>query len=305
LAIDHDLFDKTLVYATARSGYRSGAINSGAINPAVITADPERVQDYEIGIKSDWSLGGVPLRTNLAAYYTNYRDIQIQATLPNVTLATAPGGVCTQALFNAGQCLGATNDATTLNAKKARIKGFEASLTAMPIEGLTLNLSGSYLDAIYTDYNFTPPPGYLLPTGRVDLSGTPFPLPKTQINASATYEIPLRNLGPVAIDGLELSYHFYRQSKFEADLRSYNAMQRTSPYSMSDVRLNVINLGGRKVDFSAFVKNVFNKEACIPEPQGVLNSAPNATFGVGGTSGVLQCVPLPPRMTGASLTVTF
>lgn len=305
LAIDHDLFDKTLVYATARSGYRSGAINSGAINPAVITAEPERVQDYEVGIKSDWSLGGVPVRTNVSAYYTNYRDIQIQTTLPNVTLATAPGGVCTQALFNAGQCVGATNDATTLNAKKARIKGFEASLTAKPIDSLTISVSGSYLDAIYTDYTFTPPPGYLLPTGRVDLSGTPFPLPKTQINASAIYEIPLRSLGPMAIDGLEVSYHIYRQSKFEADLRSYNAMQRTSPYSMSDVRLNILNLGGRKVDFSAFVKNVFNKEACVPEPQGVLNSAPNATFGVGGTSGVLQCVPLAPRMAGASLSVTF
>lgn len=305
LAVDHTLFDQTLVYATARSGYRSGAINSQAINPAVITADPERVQDYEIGVKSDWSLGGVPLRTNLAAYYTDYRDIQIQTTLPNVTLATAPGGVCTQALFNAGQCLGTSNDATTLNAKKARIKGFEASLMAKPIEGLTLNVSGSYLDAIYTDYNFTPPPGYLLPTGRVDLSGTPFPLPKVQMSASAVYELPIRHVGSVAVDGVDVSYHWYRQSKFEADLRAYNAVQQTSPYAMSDVRLDLRNIGGRKVDFSAYVKNVFNKEACVPEPQGVLNSAPNATFGVGGTSGVLQCVPLPPRMAGASLTVSF
>jgi iron complex outermembrane receptor protein len=305
LAIDHDLFDKTLVYATARSGYRSGAINSQAINPAVVTADPERVQDYEIGLKSDWSLGRVPLRTNLAAYYTDYRDIQIQTTLPNVTLATAPGGVCTQALFNAGQCLGTTNDATTLNAKKARIKGFEASLIAKPVPSLTLSVSGSYLDAIYTDYNFTPPPGYLLPTGRVDLSGTPFPLPKVQVNASAVWEAPLHTLGFTSIDGMDLSYHFYRQSKFEADLRTFNAMQATSPYSMSDVRLDLRNIGGRNVDFSAFVKNVFDKEACIPEPQGVLNSAPNATYGVAGTSGALQCVPLPPRMAGASLSLTF
>jgi iron complex outermembrane receptor protein len=308
LAIDQDLFDHTLVYATARSGYRSGAINSTAINPAVVTADPERVQDYEIGVKSDWSLGAMPLRTNLALYLSDYRDIQIQTSLPNITLATAPGapgGVCTQAVFNAGQCLGASNDPVTLNAKRARIKGLEASVTAMPVSNLTLNVAGSYLDATYTDYTFTPPPGYLLPTGRVDLSGTPFPLPKTQVNASAIYSLPIHSVAGVSVDRVELSYHLYHQSRFEADLRSFNAMQRTSAYSLSDLRLDVVNIGGRKVDFSAFAKNVFNKEACVPEPQGVLNSAPNGTFGVAGTSGALQCVPLPPRMIGASLQVTF
>ena len=125
------------------------------------------------------------------------------------------------------------------------------------------------------------------------------------MSASAVYELPIRHVGSVAVDGVDVSYHWYRQSKFEADLRAYNAVQQTSPYAMSDVRLDLRNIGGRKVDFSAYVKNVFNKEACVPEPQGVLNSAPNATFGVGGTSGVLQCVPLPPRMAGASLTVSF
>ena len=41
--------------------------------------------------------------------------------------------------------------------------------------------------------------------------------------------------------------------------------------------------------------------SALPEYVGVLNSAPNATFGVAGTSGVLQCVPLAPRMAGLTL----
>jgi iron complex outermembrane receptor protein len=305
LAVDHDLFDHTLVYATARSGYRSGAINSGALNPAVATALPEQVQDYEIGVKSDWSLGGVPLRTNLALYHSDYRDIQIQTSLPNVTLATAPGGVCTQALFNAGQCLGTTNDAVTLNAKKARIQGVELSMTAKPFPPLTLSVSGSYLDAVYTNYSFTPPPGYLLSSSQVNLSGTPFPLPKVEANISAIYALPIRHLVSLPVDRVELSYHLYYQSRFEADLRSFNPAQQTSSYSMSDLRLDVVNLGGKKIDFSVFVKNIFNTEACIPEPQGVLNSAPNGSFGVKGTSGALQCVPMPPRIFGISLQKTF
>ncbi len=52
----------------------------------------------------------------------------------------------------------------------------------IPLPGLTLNAAGSYLDARYTDYTFTPPPGYLLPTGTTNLSGTPFPLPRWQTN---------------------------------------------------------------------------------------------------------------------------
>ena len=47
-----------------------------------------------------------------------------------------------------------------------------------------------------------------------------------------------------------------------------------------------------------FMNNVANTPACLPEYNGVLNSAPNGSFGIANTSGVLQCIPLPPRMTG-------
>ena len=88
-------------------------------------------------------------------------------------------------------------------------------------------------------------------------------------------------------------------------MRTFNLMQETSPHEMPEMRLEVIGLGGGNIDFSLFAKNIFNEEACIPEQQGVLNSAPNRTFGVAGTSGALQCIPLPPRMAGASLQVSY
>jgi hypothetical protein len=89
------------------------------------------------------------------------------------------------------------------------------------------------------------------------------------------------------------------------DMGIFNPAQQASPYEMSDMRLDAIGLGGGNIDFSLFAKNIFNETACIPELQGVLNSAFNATFGVAGTSGALQCIPLPPRMAGASLQVSF
>ena len=306
LALDHDLSDHTLVYATVRSGYRSGAINTGAINPAVVVAKPEDVDDVEIGIKSDWRLGGVPVRTNLAAYWTAYRNIQIQTTLPNVTIASGPGGgACTQAAFNANQCVGTTNDNVTLNARAARIRGVEWEVTAKPVPALTLGFSGSYLDAIYTNYTFTPPPGYLLPTGQTNLSGTPFALPKWQMTGTAAYTLKGQDLNTGAFGEATFSVRAYWQSRYEYNAAPYNPAQATSPYALVNLRLDIAGVAGSKADVGIFATNLLNQEACLPESQGVLNSAPNGTFGVAGTSGLLQCLPLPPRMVGGELKFNF
>jgi hypothetical protein len=37
----------------------------------------------------------------------------------------------------------------------------------------------------------------------------------------------------------------------------------------------------------------------------VLTSTPNATFGTPTTSGIIQCVPLPPRMFAVTMKYTF
>ncbi len=42
LALDHDLWEGTLLYATMRSGYRSGGINTQSVNVAVLTASRNR-----------------------------------------------------------------------------------------------------------------------------------------------------------------------------------------------------------------------------------------------------------------------
>ena len=306
LAIDHDLWAGTLIYATTRSGYRSGAINSAAVQPAAIIARPENVTDYEVGVKSDWSLWGMPVRTNLDGYFSDYHDIQTLVALPNVTLATGPGGVpCTQALFNAGQCPAATTDNVTLNAKTAHIFGAEWDVTLIPLPGLTLNSSGSYLDARYTDYTYTPPPGYLLPNGGTNLSGTPFPLPVWQLNETASWATGLTDIAGLPIDDLTFTAHYYWQSRYLANMTGFDPSQRTGAYGMLNFRADFANVGGRNVDLGVFMTNVLNTPACLPEYSGQLGSAPQGSFGMANTSGVLQCVPLPPRMTGMTLGYKF
>ncbi|HEY4274652.1 MAG TPA: TonB-dependent receptor, partial [Rhizomicrobium sp.] len=305
LALDHDLWDGTMVYATMRSGYRSGGINTQAINIASLTAEPEEVQDYEIGAKSDFTVMDMPVRANLAMYQTAYHNIQVQQALPNVTLATGPGGgACTQAALNVGACINNFNDNVTLNAKKARIYGVEWDLTALPTDWLTLNAAGSYIDPRYTDYTFTPPPGYLQPTSSTNLSGTPIPVPAWQTNYTATVNFGDPGVG-VPLGDTIFTAHYYWQSRYLADMRAYNPSQRTFAYGLLNMRLDFTDVAKSGADVALFMNNVANTEACLPEYNGVLNSAPNGTFGVPNTSGVLQCIPLAPRMTGLQATYKF
>jgi len=81
--------------------------------------------------------------------------------------------------------------------------------------------------------------------------------------------------------------------------------QLTAGYTLVNLRLDLRNIGGTGADFAAFVSNATNKRACQPESQGVLGSSPQGSFGVAGTSGVLQCLPLPPRMAAATLAYRF
>jgi iron complex outermembrane receptor protein len=312
LAIDHDLSDKTMVYFTMRSGYRSGAINSGTFNPSVIVAQPEKVIDYEAGIKSDWDIFGTPVRTNFDGYTTTYHNLQAQQNLPNVTLATGPGGVgpCTQALFNANQCVTPTNvlNNVTFNVAAAKVSGLEWDTTALLTPDLTVNFAGSYLDARYTNYTFTPPAGYLLPAGNTgNLSGTPIPAPRWQMNVTGTYSFGALQWGDFSANDLSITAHYYWQSKFLADLAlvANGAAQQAPAWGLLNLQVRLANVGNLGADITAFMNNVVNSQICIPEFNGTLNSAPNGSFTSPGTSGVLQCIPMAPREMGLSLQYNF
>lgn len=130
LGLDWQATDQILVYGVSRRGYRAGGFN--ALNPNIVTDsrffDPEYVTDYELGLKADWRLGSVPLRTNIAVYRQNYSDIQV-----------------TETRFVAGQQF-----ASTSNAGAAKIRGGELELTA----SLTPELQvGGFLS--YVDFDFT------------------------------------------------------------------------------------------------------------------------------------------------------
>ena len=96
---------------------------------------PIRPNTFEVGFKADL-LDRRP-RTNLALFYTNYRDMQVA-----------------QIYFDAATN---TQGNRTLNAGKSGIEGFELETTAVPVDGMTLRASLAYLGARYEEFLYADP----------------------------------------------------------------------------------------------------------------------------------------------------
>jgi iron complex outermembrane recepter protein len=135
LALDDRVSPNVPVYATRRTGYKSGGFNVTPSPFIPITFAPKYVTDHEIGLKTDFKLGSVPVRASLAAFYDDYTDVQRLVLQPN----PVPGGSIMSFVSNASS---------------ATIKGNEAQITAHPVPQLELSANYSYFDAAYKHYIF-------------------------------------------------------------------------------------------------------------------------------------------------------
>ncbi|MFV0643790.1 MAG: TonB-dependent receptor, partial [Sphingomonadaceae bacterium] len=119
ISLEYKANNDLLLYVAHRHGYRTGGYGARASTQAGLsrTYRPEIVDDAEIGMKAEWHMGDVFMRTNLAAFYVKYKDIQRQiqddTTLPVTTVV--------------------------YNAQKARVKGFELEAMIRPVQWFELS----------------------------------------------------------------------------------------------------------------------------------------------------------------------
>lgn len=150
VTLDWQATEDLLVYASWSKGFKSGGFGAAPASAAaaadlsILSVDPEKADNYEIGFKGDFADN--TFRVNVAAFYTDYKNLQFQRFGPSLVLdPNAP--------------LGFSNDPNefgafrTVNAGNAEIKGVEAEITWVPVEGLTFNGAYGYLDAT-GDFNF-------------------------------------------------------------------------------------------------------------------------------------------------------
>lgn len=159
VSLSYSPTDDLTFYGTYSQGFKSGAFNpvsAGPGFPRVVA--PEVSKNYELGLRT--SLFDRKVRANLAAFYTQHLNPQIFQLDP--------------ATFGQG----------SLNAKEARIKGFEFDIVARPTKLWDLNLAFGYIDAKIHDFNGTNNAyvGQQLPNA-----------PKYTLNLGTGYRIPLKD----------------------------------------------------------------------------------------------------------------
>ncbi|MCI4644002.1 MAG: TonB-dependent receptor [Hyphomonadaceae bacterium] len=96
VALEFDVTETVLTYASLSRGFKSGGYPGGVVlSSAGATAyDPETITAYEVGVKSD--LMDQRLRANVSVFFYDYTDLQGSARVP------APGGVTLDRFQNIG-----------------------------------------------------------------------------------------------------------------------------------------------------------------------------------------------------------
>lgn len=238
------------IYATVATGFRPPVVNANAgrvstIDPNDIVipfgADSDQLTNYEIGIKGTW-LGGA-LSTNLAAYYIDWRDIQVQANRVSDTLqfATNIGG--------------------------AESYGVEFEIVARPFRGLNVALNGSFNEAKVTDLT---PSEAAISGAEV---GTRLASPHFQGSATVRYDFALS-----ASANAWLSANVSHAGSFPNQFPNVpgRPTQPSPTYDFTDAWTNVNLYAGAVIgdlSITAYVENLFDDSSVTyVHPEAFLDS---------------------------------
>lgn len=268
LGLDYVVTDDLFLYFTTRHGYRAGGINSPALTGVLApfqTFGPQKVTDFEVGEHFKWKLDGWTGQLNVAAFQSNFSNLQVQPTgisPPDLgtTTATAPS--------NAG---------LIVNAGASRVRGVELSGGVSPLPGLNVDYAATYLNSVFTNVEVSP---IFTPYFN---AGVPSNSPKWSYSAAVQYRLPFdERLGDYIV---KMDTYFLDQY-FVGD-------ERLPSYHLSNVYLQWNRIYGQKVDLTVFVTNVFNKA--------YIEDADLDTPSFGAYTGSYG----PPRMYGARITYHF
>ena len=168
----YQITDDHMVYAAAAKGFRPGGTESApsvcatdlaalGLTPGVFEFKSDALWNYEFGAKTKWFDGR--LTANIAVYDMEWTGIQQLVRLP----------ICGFQLV--------------VNGAAARSKGSELEVAYVPVEGLTISLSGGYEDAKIT--------AVLPNSGRLFVGQRLNGVPEVTAAASVKYEWATTYLG--------------------------------------------------------------------------------------------------------------
>lgn len=135
VTVSQKVSDNALVYATYSRGSKSGGLNLSRVPPDIVESGlavvgPETVDHFELGLKSQWLHPSGRVLANVTLFHTTID--QYQNTIRDTGREPARSYIT--------------------NVGSVRSQGLEVELQAKATEGLSLNVAGTYADAIYSDY---------------------------------------------------------------------------------------------------------------------------------------------------------
>jgi iron complex outermembrane receptor protein len=217
--------DDLLVYGSFSQGYRGAAFNGQAFNaPAELNfASPEKLTDYELGMKSQW--WNRRLEFNAAVFHYDYRNQQF------LDAFALPGGAGTG--FH------------TVNAPKSRVDGAEFEVRAQVAENLRVHADLGLLHSKYVE----------LTLHGVDLSGNRLiQAPDYSGAAGLEWRFVQLRTGDFR---LLLDGNFYGKQYFDAPNTERIAQ---GAYALANARIAFDSASKPGFQVAAWIKNLANRE---------------------------------------------
>jgi len=231
--------DELMGYASISRGFKSGGFNGRpTVSGAVSSFDPEFVNSYEIGIKSEFFDRRV--RVNAAAFYYDYEDLQFGA----VTADPVSGSLLL----------------VIDNVASAEVTGAELEVQIVAGEGLSISASVGYTDFDISKVDAT--------VADITTDTKAIRTPKWSTSFSLEYTLPAQELGEFRIRG-DWTY----ESKSFSDIQNTESIARDS-HSLINARLTwemSSNIMGGGWEAAVFGTNLTDKRILVSGLQ-ALNS---------------------------------
>lgn len=264
VVLEYQINPDTLVYASWAAGQRSGGwsfrANANDLNfaPRPAFYDEEKVNSFELGLKGDFFDNR--LRTNLAAFYSIWKDIQ-----RNLQFGTGGGNI-----FQ-----------TTLNAPKSHVWGLEAEINYIIAQDLmasedSLRFDGSvgWFDSGYDDFiDFD--------GDNIDDRNRKFEAPNFTFYLGLTYDQPVGNAGGYLTYRVSFSY----QNEYKVGNNAADQLGWYSARDFLDASIRYEAEGG-KWYVSVFGKNLLDDKYYESRVTFVANAFGVAIPGMPATWGV-------------------
>jgi iron complex outermembrane receptor protein len=252
LAIDHQLSDEVMVYASYNHGFKSGGYDPSSVSRAVYVK-PEELDAIEVGMKTE--VLDRRLRINGATYYYDYTNLQLN-TFVNGLL-------------------------TVYNGDSAEVYGLDLDITAAPTDRLTLTLGLAVIHGRYGDFPVTQTVS--LPTGGIvalpDASADGKRLvntPDWTVNLGANYAVPLSNGSLTFAANLYHSDGWYNAPENRTRMDSYDLVNASMTWAFGAGEMYSAKLWGRNLGDEFVFSSITNQ---VPVTD-MVTGAPGRTYGL-------------------------